>query len=62
MPDLAFNDKHYDLVSIFPRTVQEELCKAIFAVENGIAETTHTIKRHPLSSLAIAFLRDPDVL
>ena len=26
-----------------------------FAVENGIDETTHTIKRHPLSSLAIAF-------
>jgi len=30
------------------------LKRSRFAVENGIDETTHTIKRHPLSSLAIA--------
>lgn len=38
------------------RIAAERLLKhSRYAVEDGIEESTHQIKRHPLSSLAIAF-------
>lgn len=38
------------------RIAAERLLKhGRYAVEDGIADTTHQIKRHPLGSLAIAF-------